>query len=268
MPEMYHPDSPRMVSPAPAATLRPCDSAASRTSFPASIIALLGMMAGQDAPKPSSIVPAPRTDGAVDRQTEVVRRVKDAKGPVSVVFVGDSITQGWEGAGKERWDAVIAPLNAINIGVSGDRTEHVLWRLNEAPLTPLAPKAIVLMIGTNNLGHGSSNAEETLLGVRSVIETLRTQCPEATVVVCGIFPRGERFNAMRGDILQINQVLGKLAGDHVVVRDFGQRFLKDDGSISSEIMPDFLHLSPAGYAIWADEMTPLLSRLIRRDQSK
>ncbi len=229
---------------------------------PSSLIALLGLVAGQDVKPPSSITPVPRTDGAVERQTEVVRRVKEAKGPVGVVFVGDSITQGWEGAGKERWDASIAPLGAVNIGVSGDRTEHVLWRLKEAPLTPLAPKAIVLMIGTNNLGHGSSNAEETLQGVRAVIDTLKTQCPTSTVVVCGIFPRGERFNPMRGDICQINQVLATLAGEHVIVHDFGHRFVRGDGTISAEIMPDFLHLSPAGYAVWADEILPIITPLL------
>lgn len=232
-----------------------------RYVVPGSLIALLGMVAGQETPTPSSLRPVPRTEGAVERQTEVVRRVKDAKGPIPVVFLGDSITQGWEGNGKERWDALFAPMGALNIGVSGDRTEHVLWRLQEAPLTPLDPKAIVLMIGTNNLGHGSSNAEETLLGVERIVETLRTQCPAATVVVCGIFPRGNRFNPMRGDICQINQVLTKLAGERVVVLDFGHRFVDELGVISPELMPDYLHLSPAGYAIWADEILPTLRRL-------
>jgi lysophospholipase L1-like esterase len=211
---------------------------------------------------PSSIVRVPRTDGAAERQTETLRRVLDAKEPASVVFLGDSITQGWEGAGKSTWDASIAPLKAVNLGVSGDRTEHVLWRLAAAPLKMLQPKAIVVMIGTNNLGHGSSNAEETLLGVRTIVDTIRSQCPTATILLCGIFPRGERFNPMRGDICQINQALQRLAGDRVVVADFGHRFLRDDGSISTDIMPDHLHLSPAGYAIWAEETLPILKRLL------
>ncbi len=225
--------------------------------------------AQEATPKPPvSTVPVPRTDGAADRQTEVLRRVREAKGPASVVFVGDSITQGWEGAGKVAWDRAFAPLGAINIGVSGDRTEHVLWRLAEAPLTALDPKAIVVMIGTNNLGHGSSNAEETLLGVQAIVSTLHTQCPSARIVLCGIFPRGERFNAMRGDVCQINQALQRLAGDAVIVRDFGHRFLKDDGSISTDIMPDHLHLSQAGYAIWAEEMLPLLTRITNAGGAK
>ncbi len=230
---------------------------------------LLGLAAPQGATQtattgegPTSVRPVPRTEGAVERQTEVLRRVREAAGPAHLVFVGDSITQGWEGNGRERWEADFAPYNAMNLGVSGDRTEHVLWRLREAPLTPLAPKAIVLLIGTNNLGHGSSNAEETLLGVRRVIETLRAQCPDATVVVCGILPRGNRFNAMRGDICQINQVLARLDDARTIVVDFGERFVAIDGSIPTELMPDYLHLSPAGYGVWADAILPILRPLL------
>lgn len=213
-------------------------------------------------PPPISIVPAPRTDGAVDRQSEVVRRVREAKGGERIIFLGDSITQGWEGAGKDVWQKSIGPLGALNIGVSGDRTEHVLWRLKEAPLTSLAPKAIVVMIGTNNLGHGSSNAEETLLGVQTIVSTLRTQCPNATILLCGIFPRGDRFNAMRGDICQINQALRRMASDHVTFLDFGHRFLKDDGTIGTDLMPDHLHLSPSAYAIWAEEVMPSITKAL------
>lgn len=251
-----------------------------RAAFAASLLALASLSGGllgfAQAPAPAappaapqapaapvSVTPVPRTDGSVGRQTEVLNRIREAKGPAPVVFLGDSITQGWEGAGKAAWDRDFAPLGAVNIGVGGDRTEHVLWRLHEAPLTKLAPKAIVLMIGTNNLGHGSSNAEQTLLGVRTIVSTLREQCPQATVILCGIFPRGERFNAMRGDICQINQALLRLAGDHVVVRDFGHRFIKDDGSIGEDMMPDRLHLSPAAYDIWSKEVLPIVTTLVK-----
>jgi lysophospholipase L1-like esterase len=230
---------------------------------------LLGIAGPQSPPQaaaagegPTSVRPVPRTEGAVERQGEVLRRVREARGTADLVFVGDSITQGWEGNGRERWETDFAPYGAINLGVSGDRTEHVLWRLREAPLTPLAPKAVVLLIGTNNLGHGSSNAEETLLGIRRVIETLRGQCPDATIVVCGILPRGNRFNAMRGDICQINQVLARLDDARTIVVDFGERFVAIDGSIPVELMPDYLHLSPAGYGVWADAILPVLRPLL------
>lgn len=210
-------------------------------------------------PPPSSVVPVARTDeGILARQTECLRRAKE-NAPAPVVFVGDSITQGWESAGAPVWKERLAPLGALDLGVSGDRTEHVLWRLAQAPLTRLDPRAIVLLIGTNNLGHGSSTAQEALLGVTRVIATLREQCPKARVLVLDIFPRGEGFNAMRGDLAQINQALSRLDdGEHVRFLRIGDRFVEPDGSIRREIMPDFLHLSEAGYRIWADALVPEL----------
>jgi lysophospholipase L1-like esterase len=215
-----------------------------------------------DAP-PSSLVPAPRPEGgAKDRQDELVRRAKESA-PAEVVFVGDSITQSWEGPGREAWEKHLAPLGALNLGNSGDRTENVLWRLAEAPLTRLAPKHVVLLIGTNNLGHGTSNAEETLAGVTAVATMLAAQCPDATVHILEIFPRGERINAMRGDICQINQALrafvaaenakSTAAGTRArfASHAIGDLFLRPDGTISKEVMPDFLHLTPAAYETWA-----------------
>ena len=131
--------------------------------------------------------PVARTDqGILARQSEVLTRAKEAA-PSTVVFLGDSITQGFEGAGKTAWDTHIAPWGALNLGVSGDRTEHVLWRLQQAPLTRLQPRSVVLLIGTNNLGHGTSTAEQTLEGLWAVIRTIRTQVPDARLFVHEIF---------------------------------------------------------------------------------
>jgi lysophospholipase L1-like esterase len=217
----------------------------------------------QAPPRPVAVTPAPRTeDWGISRQNEVVERARRSKG-ADIVFVGDSITQGWEGGGADAWKSTIAPLgSALNLGVSGDRTEHVLWRLQEAPLTPLAPRAVVLMIGTNNLGHGSSNATDTALGIRTVVDRLVEQCPDATIILLGIFPRGRTLNPMRGDICQINQSLEAFAAAHpshrVAYHDIGFRFLAPDGTIPEAIMPDELHLSPEGYARWANAVTPLI----------
>lgn len=222
-------------------------------------LAMVGM-----AGDPSSLVPAPRKEqGAIERQDLLLCRVRESKGPVDVVFVGDSITQGWEGPGKEAWDTVrasmvAAPITMLNLGNSGDRTEHVLWRLQQAPLTPLAPKAIVLLIGTNNLGHGTSNAAETLAGTRAVLKLLHEQCPQARIVAMATFPRGERLNPMRGDILQVNQAIAADHGAEVAVLDIGTRFVQPEGDIRKDLMPDALHLSPAGYRIWADAVAEAL----------
>ncbi len=219
---------------------------------------------------PSALVPAPRSDaGSIAREQELLRRAREAA-PAKVVFVGDSITQAWEGAGSAAWRQHIAPLGALNLGNSGDRTENVLWRLAEAPLTRLQPAHIVLLIGTNNLGHHTSTAAETLAGVEAVVTMLRTQCPAATVHVLEIFPRGERMEPMRGDICQINQALRAFvratnAADQATsprlrIHDLGDAFVGADGTIDKAIMPDFLHLSARGYAIWAEAMVAVLQQ--------
>jgi len=217
-------------------------------------IAYPSMSQQPSTPTNPATMPVARTDqGIVARQAEVVARAKESA-PTSVVFLGDSITQGFEGAGKAAWDAHIAPWGALNLGVSGDRTEHVLWRLQEAPLTRLKPRCVVLLIGTNNLGHGTSTAEQTLDGLWAVIRTIRAQAPQARLYVHEIFPRGERFHAMRGEIAQINQVLRAHQGADYTCLSTGDLWVRKDGTISADIMPDFLHLSPKGYEQWAQDL--------------
>jgi len=210
--------------------------------------------------------PVPRTEeGILARQDEVLKRAKEA--PLcKVVFLGDSITQGWEGTGRAAWNATFAPLGALNLGVSGDRTEHVLWRLRQAPLERLEPKCVVLLIGTNNLGHGASTGLQTLEGVQHVVATIHAQVPSATILVHEIFPRGETFNPMRGEIAQINQVLRSQArGKEAPYRTLaiGDQWVGADGTIASEIMPDFLHLSATGYEQWAADLAPAIEAALR-----
>jgi lysophospholipase L1-like esterase len=221
-------------------------------------------------PAPKATVPQPRTEEwGIGREKECIRRAREAK-PAKVVFVGDSITQGWEGEGSEFWAQRFEKLGALNLGNSGDRTEHVLHRLKEAPLTRLSPEHVVLMIGTNNLGHGSSNADETLAGVKAIVDVLVAQCDGATVHVLEIFPRGERINAMRGDIAQINQALRAYVNEENskqkqgrprrAIHAIGDLFVDARGEISASVMPDALHLSKDGYRIWGEALLPLVSK--------
>lgn len=211
----------------------------------------------------AAIIPAPRTDnGILARQTECIRRAKETKS-APVVFIGDSITQAWEGEGREVWAQNFAALGALNLGVSGDRTEHVLYRLQQAPLTHLSPKAIVLLIGTNNLGHGTGNAEQTLAGVQKVIATLHEQAPNAVLLVCETFPRGERMNEMRGNIAQINQVLRTQADKQTHVLGFSDGWVRADGTIAKELMPDFLHLAKVAYEQWAAALLPEIKAALK-----
>jgi lysophospholipase L1-like esterase len=176
------------------------------------LLATLVASALAAGPDHRSTAPVPREDaGILERQAEVLRRARESP-PTPVVFIGDSITQSWEGPGAETWKASFAPRGAVNLGVSGDRTEHVLWRLAHAPITRLEPKVVVLLIGTNNLGHATANAEQTFDGIAKVVETVLAQAPGATVALCAILPRDGRFTPIRRDCLAVNQTLAAGGG--------------------------------------------------------
>lgn len=205
--------------------------------------------------------PQPRTDeGWVARQKTLNERAK--KGGAELLFIGDSITEGWEGAGKEVWEKRYAARKALNLGIGGDQTQHVLWRLDHGNVDGLAPKAAVVMIGTNNTGGGQT-AEQIAEGVQKVEEKLGEKLPKTKVLLLAIFPRGEKPNPQRELIASINQRLAKLAdGKRVFFLDIGAKFVGADGAIDAAVMPDFLHLSPKGYGIWADAIEADLKKLL------
>ncbi|MAI66472.1 MAG: GDSL family lipase [Phycisphaerae bacterium] len=210
--------------------------------------------------------PIPRENDLWVQRTAQIQNVVDAQGhDANVIFIGDSITQGWEGSGATIWKDTFAPLKSINLGVSGDRTEHVLWRLENGHLRGMAPDVAILMIGTNNFGqHDSYSPQEVLRGVVSVVEKLKTKLPNTHVLLLDIFPRGEHFNAMRGAIAQVNQALQSayIVDDQVTFFPIGQHFIESDGSISPSVMPDYLHLSERGYSRWANAILSLVESKI------
>jgi len=219
-----------------------------------------------DPPPPATVRPVPRKeDWAVSRQAEVLDRVQRAASPVPVVFVGDSITQGWESEGLAIWQERMAPLGAMNLGVGGDRTEHVLWRLEQAPLSRLQPRVIVLMIGTNNASSGRDSGAQIVQGITAIVRLLQDQCPQACIVLLDIPPRGQTMNPVRGLVLQVNQALAATAWpEQVTWIACSDRFVQPDGSIDPSIMPDFLHFSPAGYRRWSQAILPVITACLER----
>lgn len=188
-----------------------------------------------------------------------------AKGGVDVLFLGDSITQGWEGEGRKAWKEHFAPLKAANFGIGGDRTGHVLWRITEGEeLKGITPKVAVLMIGTNN--SGGDKAEHIAEGIKLIVKTIQEKSPSTKVLLLGIFPRAKEADAkIRAKLARINKTIAKLDDDGKTVKylDIGAKFLEPDGSLSAEIMPDYLHLSPRGYEIWAKAITPTLREMLK-----
>jgi lysophospholipase L1-like esterase len=186
------------------------------------------------------------------------------QGGWNLVFIGDSITQGWESHGKAMWEKYYAPRKALNLGYSGDRTEQVLWRFENGELDGLKPKAAVVMIGTNNTGHRNDPPEDIAAGVEAILAALRSKLPDTKVLLLAIFPRAATADApMRANNDKANELIAKLAdGERVVFLSVNDKFLQPDGVLAKTIMPDLLHPQATGYRIWAEAMEPALARLM------
>jgi lysophospholipase L1-like esterase len=226
---------------------------------------------GEKAP-PSSIVPVtqcrefPHYDWVM-RHAAVLAAVKQHN--PQLLFIGDSITHffGCEpsdvgGTGKNVWAKYYEPRNPVNLGYGWDRTENVLWRLTVGhELDNCAPKAAVVMIGTNNLGLNTP--PEIALGVQKICEAIHARLPNTKILLLGVFPRDKKPGGNRQKIAEINGIISKLDGqNNITYLDFGAKFIGDDGTISPDIMPDALHPSEKGYQIWADAMGPTLKKLM------
>ena len=189
------------------------------------------------------------------------------KGGSDIVFIGDSITHGLEGSEVWKTKFAVAPYNALNLGFSGDRTEHVLWRIDHGELDGFKAKVIVLMIGTNNTGHRSRAEEtpvDTIIGINEIVRRIRWKQPQAKIILHPIFPRGEKptdEKRVRNEI--VNNSIRQLAdGQFVFLCDFNDLLTESDGTLSKGVMPDFLHPSARGQKIWARAVLPLINRLL------
>jgi beta-glucosidase len=185
-----------------------------------------------------------------------------AEGNVDLIFIGDSITQGWEGAGKDVWAEYYGKRNAVNLGIGGDRTQHVLWRLQNGNLKNIKPKLAVLMIGTNN--SGSNSSEQIADGVKAIVAQLRHDLPETKVLILAIFPRGPDANDAKRKVNEgANAIIAKLAdGKTVFYQDIGPNFVDAQGNLSRDVMPDLLHLNKASYETWAKSIEPTVAKIL------
>jgi beta-glucosidase len=207
-----------------------------------------------------AIQPVPRSGGWMERHSSFNDRV--AQGNVDMVFIGDSITQGWEGAGREIWKEFYGDRNAVNLGIGGDRTQHVIWRLMNGNLEGITPDLAVIMIGTNNAR--SNTPQQIADGVKAIVQQLQTKTPETEILLLAVFPRGPNAeDELRQVNQKTNEIIAEFAdGEQIHYLDIGKAFLEDDGTLSKEIMPDLLHLNERGYRIWAESIEPKVKELL------
>ncbi len=200
-----------------------------KTCFPSFVVAiaissalLCGRAVAKDVPAYASTTPAPRDDASwMPRHKSMNERVK--KGNVDLLMIGDSITHGWEGGGKDVWEKYYAKRNAVNLGIGGDQTQHVLWRLENGNIDGIQPKLAVLMIGTNNAGSG--NVQAIAAGVKAIVEKLRAKLPQTKVLLLAIFPRGPNTkDRLRQVNSKANEMIAKLDdGKNVFFLDIGPK---------------------------------------------
>ncbi len=211
---------------------------------------------------PPTNVAAPAGKDWKERVKATNEAARSRAAEIAVVFDGDSITYGWQTAGAAIWNERFAPLGAVDFGIPGDRTQHVLWRLQNGQVEGLKPKLVLLMIGTNN--SNNYTPEKIAEGVAAIVKEYRQRCPEAVIAVQAIFPRGTNpTDPRRAKLAATNELIAKLAdGEKVIYLDFGAKFLEPDGKLSKEIMPDGLHPSAKGYAIWAEAIQPVVDKYV------
>ncbi len=190
--------------------------------------------------------PAPRDAQWLKRHEAYVEEAK--RGGIDLLLLGDSITEAWRGQ-KDLWAERFAPLRAANFGLAGDCTQHLLWRLRNGEIDGLRPRKVMLMIGTNNLGRAKQDVDSTVAGVKAVVEEIRKQTPSTKILLLGILPR--RDLDLKEKIRDANAALAKLEG--VTFLDFGDR-------LEPAMLPDGMHLSAAGFRIWADAVKDELAK--------
>jgi len=252
-------------APTPAPALAPAAAAAPKAA-PATAAATTrnAVVSGR------ADVPAPKIDAATgkinkafaQKHEKYVDRAK--QGGIDLLFEGDSITEGWMGKnGKDVWKQRYLDKygeKVANFGISGDRTQHVLWRNEHGELENIHPKVVVLMIGTNNAG--SNPPDEIARGIEKIVKQNRDI--GAKVLLLSVFPRGADNNdPKRQSNAQVNEQIKKLDdGTNVRYFELWNQFLGKDGTLSRDIMPDLLHPNAKGYEIWADAMQPLLDEML------
>ena len=237
-------------------------------TFVFALLAINGLRADSTPPKIKAITPEVQTaKWAVKwwgpRHEQKLADLKKLK-QVDLLMVGDSITHGWEGRGKKVWEQYYAKRNAFNIGFSGDRTEQVIWRLQNGAVEGISPKLAVIMIGTNNTGHRMDKPNEIALGVKHIINELQSRLPETKILLLAIFPRGAKADhKMRVNNESANAIMKTYADDkRVFWLNINDEFLTEDGVLTKQVMPDLLHPHEAGYKTWAQAMESTIKKLM------
>ena len=229
-----------------------------------SILSLAGKVSAQATEKNPAVTPQPRiVEWWFARHTQKIAAM--SKGEIDLLMVGDSITNNFDSIGAPVWKKYFEPRKAINLGFGGDRTNHVLWRLDHLPKLKKAPRGAVVLTGTNNICWGSDKPRQAAGGVQAIARKLGELYPEMKILVLGVFPRRRNLDhPHRKQIIELNSYLPALLKDlkNVKFLDIGPKFLDEKGFLSKEMMPDTTHPSEKGHEIWAKAIEAELDKML------
>jgi len=254
-----------------------------RLTHLATLLALALTLVPLRAAAPATPAPKPDASAAIEKNDPSGRfrkmhesfLARGKAGPIGLLFLGDSITQGWTKA-PHVWEHYFGKWQPANFGIGGDQTQHVIWRIENGELEGINPKVVVLMLGTNN--SGAHTADEIAAADRKIVDLIRARLPQTKVLVLAVFPRGPRREkdgtikpeviaeaAKRMAVIQgVNAQLARLDdGQHVRFLDINAVFLGQDGRIPYPVMPDQLHPGAAGYQLWAEAILPTLNAMMK-----
>ena len=184
--------------------------------------------------------------------------------PCDIIFIGDSITAHWSGSGHDVWEKDYAPRHALNFGIGGDKTQNVLWRLDNMNVKAVRPKVAVILIGTNNIVN---TPDEIAAGVKAVITKTQSTFPVVKIILVSIMPNGRAENKM----MAADAIIKNYADDKSVYYLDLVPFMPPvtttlpNGKTDTNwkgLGKDHLHPDASGYQIWADAMDPLLAKLL------
>lgn len=203
------------------------------------------------------------TDWWQERHAGVLEQIRS--GNPDIILIGDSITHGWD-RHMDIWNEHFGGYSMVNMGFGGDRTQHVLWRLDHGEIDGISPRLGIIMIGTNNSNGKDNTAQEIGDGIAAICAKLRAELPETDLLLLSIFPRGPRLSDQREKNDEASALAKRVAKSDKKIHflNINEAFLAHDGMLSEEIMPDFLHPNESGYAIWAGEIEKKVHNLMRQ----
>ena len=210
----------------------------------------------------SAVRPAPNGyDWWMPRHNAILDRNK--QGRVGMIFIGDSITHAWENKGKDVWQQYYAKRNAVNMGFTADRTQHVLWRLQNGAIAGINPKVAVILIGVNNSSSNDNTAKEIGEGIIAICQKLRADLPDTKILILSIFPLCDYGSPRVQKDAEASELASAIADNrHIYYLDINEKFLGGDGTATKELLPDCVHPNEKGYQVWAEAMEPTIVKLM------